>query len=108
MALTYDVRKVKGYEEMTDNELFPLCVCLMRTGCPEITAKNLSKVATRIRAFELVNGAMRTNREKEEVYYTEEEIGNYVGIKTNGAEFTKSEFKKSLLSAIEYRVGGNW
>ena len=105
MGIHYDVSNVKKQSAATDAEgkltdfADFMIYATIFVGIPELTEKNSKLFFDRLRLMEVVIGGIRTceyNDEKIDIYTTQEEINNFIGMKTNASSYTNVQYKNII------------
>jgi len=104
MSLNFDFNKVPLYEEVTTDPADPtkwhpvadtLVWLSLHCGYAEITPKNVDKVIDRIMAYQAVAGAF-LRRRSGEIYIMPVDIRRFVGMRTNAARLTDTQWVRRL------------
>lgn len=117
MPLRWELDKVKDYETVcfeeridpetkeTKNVMKPITEALlwsfMGVGLGEITEKNASEFALRVRMRERVHGAMLKTADEKSYFLTERDVRAHIGMKVNVYPVPMSQFKKNLINQVE-------
>lgn len=105
MALTWDARDVRDYDQLTDNERVTresLIWSTMAIGMGEITAENAQEFYTRLSLLEKITGASRFDGDGNPLFFTPEDVKRFIGLRTNVfPKWTKAKFKTHMLDLHE-------
>jgi hypothetical protein len=85
-------------------EIQTLGFLMMSSGLDKITERNCREVYNRLAMEEVIIGAYRCNHLGEDMYYTEDEIRQYIGLEVNVSPQSNAEWKKRLFRLIESAV----
>lgn len=114
MPLTFDVTKIKDYatkypdrvsiengkeERQWNPTTDTLIWLLMFVGITEITDKNYQEVASRIRTYEQVFGALRTSDGKD-ILVELADVKGHIGLHTNVSTKSKTKFLHDLVKRV--------
>jgi len=108
MSLDWSISKCEDWEELTNDEEWPLTNALIwmtiSTDIGEITEKNADEFYTRIRMVESVHGYSffktdpETKARKSAITY--ESIRRRIGLSTNVITKTPNQFNKRIIEAV--------
>lgn len=116
MSLNYDLRNVLDYEtkleDLSKAQIVDTLIWLsMPLGFREITADNVDLIHARLKAYEHVGGPVLKTIEDGVVSprdITREDIAQWVGMSTNATVVNRAGFNRTLIRAIENRIGRSW
>ena len=105
MALHWNVTKCENHTALTEEGEWPITNALiwgsMSTGIPEITEENIPEIYARFRVWENIVGPMLWGKDEETGELEErkievEDLVKRIGMYTNAARMTRSEWRKML------------
>jgi hypothetical protein len=106
MAVQWDITDVHDWTLLDSDQVEAIVWTLFVIGLDRLDEDNIEKAAARTFAYEAIFGAMRVRDPEEEgeksvpVPWTKDELSRYIGIKTNGPNISKSEFKRNIMHRI--------
>lgn len=102
MALTWNAEKVKGWKDKGERVTDAVIYMTMLVGINEITDENAEEFFARVSLNEKLFGAALTKGGKERPL-TLEDIRGHIGLRTNAATMTRTQFNKKQMDRW-YRI----
>lgn len=106
MSLNWSVAYVRNYKELTSHPARPdewsdvtfmLAMLALPCGYDRITEANYRKVAARIETYQLLVGAALYAPKVGDIYITEEDVHDHIGMTINATPMTDAQFAKAAL-----------
>lgn len=100
MALHYELGQIENWQDLDSGLTQCVCFALMFVGVPTLDADAPGIALTRIRMWEKVHGAIRSDGR----FLTKADLDRYHGLRTNASRLTDARFRKQLMEGLERKA----